>query len=1263
MIKLKGFIIGLLVVISMISGVLQTTEFSSYEVNITKPTYTNLPQNEENAIGTRVNIVVDDDGGQDHRTIQAAINAANTGDTIYVYAGTYNENIEIAKTLSLIGNGSANTIIDGGGNGDVMHITANGVEISGFNLTNSGMTVFPDWASGIDIRGDDSHIEACILYDNDCGIYLSSSNRNLLNNNTCFENQQGIYSYNSYNNGLTNNTCIENNVAGINLDNSDRNTLNNNTCNLNDFVGICLSDSDSNILNNNTCNSMDEWGLFDEYGILLDVSNYNMLNNNTCNDNDYGIYLRDSSSNTLYNNSLESCGVYISGSSIENWNTQNIPTSNTVTGKPVYYWKDITGGRVPNGAGQVILANCADIVIENQNLSDGTIGVQLGFSDSNTINNNICNSNTKSGIFIWNSNTNMLNNNTCNDNDELGIYLNDADRNTLENNTCNDNDCGTLLETSYSNTLSNNTCNDNTDDGIYLYYSDRNILNTNTCNYDQNAIHLGTSNNNTLNNNTCNDNTKKGISLFECNDNILSNNMLDKNGRAILLEESNNNILHYNVCNKNRYSIYLDYSDGNTLNNNMCNSNENSGISLYGSKVNTVSNNTCNLNNDFGINLGIWSNSNTIINNLLENNTIGGITCRPGSSDNIIYQNYFINNNGGGIQANDDSQNNKWYGSNNHGNFWSDYSNRYPDANHDGHVWDIPYSIPGLLGNSDSYPLVPFNDNSPKSGTTGDPYIIKFTTLNHFNALTSVVTWLHGNNSGTDVHPDNDGKGTWNLNITLDQSLNDLTYSIHVSDICGNNVRNVTVYVPVTDNDNPSLDYDNSPNTGTKDFKYFFNISASDNVKVSSVNATWSHGNLGGNDAMYNDDDGTWRLNITLSHTLNDLIYSIQVNDTSGNYVRSETVTVPVSNIENPWFDLKTNPSSGTTGDTYSFDISISDNTIVSSANVTWLHGNLGGNVALNNDGDGTWSLNITLDHSLSDLTYSIQVNDTYGNYIRSVTINVPVLDNDNPSLDFDNSQSSGTTGDLFTFDISVSDNIDVLRINVSWSHGDLGSNIAMVDDGDGKWKFSIKLDHSLDELIYYIQVNDTSNNYVRNAPVAVSVLDNDVPIANPGEYEVIDRGDKITFDGSGSIDNTDVVNYTWTFTDIHVQRLYGANPTYEFANVGKFSVTLIVTDISGNSDEFTFDVKVFPNEEDKQPEETEETGEGLSTNAVIGIMLSAIIGVILLILLLVRVVFKNLKVKDELRDEAILLEDENEQRVEVIGEEVESDKDGKIED
>ncbi len=53
-------------------------------------------------------ITVDDDGGAgvDYTTIQAAVDVASAGDTIEVRSGTYNENVDVNKTLTLIGEGA-----------------------------------------------------------------------------------------------------------------------------------------------------------------------------------------------------------------------------------------------------------------------------------------------------------------------------------------------------------------------------------------------------------------------------------------------------------------------------------------------------------------------------------------------------------------------------------------------------------------------------------------------------------------------------------------------------------------------------------------------------------------------------------------------------------------------------------------------------------------------------------------------------------------------------------------------------------------------------------------------------------------------------------------------------------------------------------------------------------------------------------------------------------------------------------------------------
>ena len=87
---------------------------------------------EEGGVEAVTILYVGGSGLGNYSKIQDAINDANPGDTIRVYAGTYIENVVLNKKISLIGNSSLNTTIDGSGTGDVV--------ISGVTVTGAGVT-------------------------------------------------------------------------------------------------------------------------------------------------------------------------------------------------------------------------------------------------------------------------------------------------------------------------------------------------------------------------------------------------------------------------------------------------------------------------------------------------------------------------------------------------------------------------------------------------------------------------------------------------------------------------------------------------------------------------------------------------------------------------------------------------------------------------------------------------------------------------------------------------------------------------------------------------------------------------------------------------------------------------------------------------------------------------------------------------------------------------------------------------------------------
>jgi len=435
----------------------------------------------------------------DYAKIQDAVNAASIGDTIIVRDGTYYENLKVDKQLTIKSeNGSANCIVDGGGSGNVITLNADGITIERFTVRNSGW-----WWSGINVVSNANKIAYNSITNNHYGIVLGSSSNNTIynnivnsnnwygiyvddsSNNTIYNNiansnnEEGIYLLDSSNNNIYNNTA-SNNGDGIYVDDSSNNNIYNNTANSNNFVGIELSDSSNNNIYNNTANSNNG------YGIELLYSSNNNIYNNTVNSNNWaGIYLGYSSDSSIINNVMNSDGIVIWGSQLQHWNTHTIE-GNIVNGKPLYYFKNQIGGKVPEDAGQVILANCTGMRIENLNISNTDAGVQLGFSSHNIIKNNNANSNNWDGIALYSSSNNTIANNNANSNNRDGIALYSSSNNTIANNNANSNNRDgialnnwggiAVYPSSNNNKIYNNTASNN-DDGIYLgYYSSNNII-------------------------------------------------------------------------------------------------------------------------------------------------------------------------------------------------------------------------------------------------------------------------------------------------------------------------------------------------------------------------------------------------------------------------------------------------------------------------------------------------------------------------------------------------------------------------------------------------------------------------------------------------------------------------------------------------------------------------------------------------------------------------------------------------------------------
>ncbi|GAH70001.1 unnamed protein product, partial [marine sediment metagenome] len=115
--------------------------------------------------------------------IQDGIDAVDENGTVYVFNGTYYENVIVNKSIDLIGEDGFNTIIDGGGVGDVVYVSADNVNISNFKIQHSGNV---PGRAGLEVNNADG---CTISYNNISEVYRGlevwyiSNNNKIIGNN------------------------------------------------------------------------------------------------------------------------------------------------------------------------------------------------------------------------------------------------------------------------------------------------------------------------------------------------------------------------------------------------------------------------------------------------------------------------------------------------------------------------------------------------------------------------------------------------------------------------------------------------------------------------------------------------------------------------------------------------------------------------------------------------------------------------------------------------------------------------------------------------------------------------------------------------------------------------------------------------------------------------------------------------------------------------------------------------------------------------
>ena len=264
-------------------------------------------------------------------------------------------------------------------------------------------------------------------------------------------------------------------------------------------------------------------------GIYFLGSSKNRIYGNNITNNREGIRFWISSNNVLRNNSMldNQYSLRVWGWNVSDY-VNDIDASNTVDGKPVYYWINRRDMAVPYDGGFVALVNCTCITVEKLHLTKGGQSILLAYTTNSIITrNNI--TNNYYGIWLYSSNSNLISGNTLTNNAEAGLYMRVSSNNRVYRNNIT-NSSIRLYDSSNYNLISGNNI---TKGGLLL-----------ECSSNHNVI---------FGNNI----TGRGIVLEGSSRNTISGNNITNSDCAVGLAGGSNNKFYHNNFINNTKNVYI----------------------------------------------------------------------------------------------------------------------------------------------------------------------------------------------------------------------------------------------------------------------------------------------------------------------------------------------------------------------------------------------------------------------------------------------------------------------------------------------------------------------------------------------------------------------------------------------------------------------------------------------------------------------------------------------------------------------------------
>lgn len=339
----------------------------------------------------------------------------------------------------------------------------------------------------------------------------------------------------------------------------------------------------------------------------------------------------------------------------------------------------------------VYIYRCSNVTVLNCTVKNCYYGISLEGSGAqrnlHAVNNEIEN------VTIWPMVLSSIDDsdatgNTINGGGHVGLFVSWCDRIAVSNNhLMGVNVSSVRIQESVNVTASGNRLDNSGEEGIFM----------------QNSANC------TLLNNTIQKTGRCGIYLSApCHGTRIINNTITNAGASsfpygINFFDSNYTTIEGNrITNSYNSGIRIWNANGTTIRSNHVYKNNDSGIVIGGSYYCTVEENFIEKNIDSGIEV-YGMHDTTFRRNVFVENAVYSVSLTGGTSiQNTFFLNTFASNftsdvfhQGGGTYSND-------WDNGSRGNYWSNYTDTYPAATHNGVYWNTPYNV---YGDFDDFPL------------------------------------------------------------------------------------------------------------------------------------------------------------------------------------------------------------------------------------------------------------------------------------------------------------------------------------------------------------------------------------------------------------------------------------------------------------------------------------------------------------------------------------------------------------------------------